>query len=134
MEDSVSGNQDQPPNTGLGIGGKCPKSGLESFPHASRSTWSQYSTQEKQPTLSVGPNEHCVPNDDLDRGTGDHSAEFQMDSLFLRVLPIRVDCHKGGIVMGNNNTPTILVAKFGNADGTIDATPVLSYLNLQAYL
>lgn len=126
MEDSVSRDQCQPPpGAGLGIDGKCPKSGLESFPDAGGSMPSQYYTQEKQPTFSVGPDEHLVPSDDLDRGI-DRQAEFQMDSLFLRVLPIRIDCHKGGVVMGNNNTPTILVAKFRDADGTIDATPVLS--------
>lgn len=126
MEDSVSSNQEQASGTGLGIGGKCPESNLESFPH-SISTQNQSSTQEKQPTFSVRP------NDDLDRGTSDHPAELQMDSLFLRVLPIRIDCHRGGIVMGNNNTPTILVAKFRDADGTIDAIPVPSYLNLDAH-
>ena len=39
----------------------------------------------------------------------------------LRVLPIRIDCNKGAIVMGNRNTQSILTAKFDGATGHVDA-------------
>lgn len=40
---------------------------------------------------------------------------------FLNLLPIGVECSKGAIVMGNQNTRSILTAKFDNAAGKIDA-------------
>lgn len=39
----------------------------------------------------------------------------------LRILPIRIDCSRGAIVMGNQNTPSILTAKFDRATGHFDA-------------
>lgn len=39
----------------------------------------------------------------------------------LRVLPIRIDCKKGAVVMGNKNTQSILTAKFDGATGHVDA-------------
>jgi len=45
-------------------------------------------------------------------------------SPYLRMLPIRVDCHRGAVVMGNNNTPSILVAHFEKAQGFVDARKV----------
>jgi len=47
-------------------------------------------------------------------------------SPYLRMLPIRVDCNRGAVVVGNSNTPSILVAQFEKAQGTIDARKVLS--------
>ena len=40
---------------------------------------------------------------------------------FLELLPIRVQCDRGAIVMGNENVRSVLVAKFDKADGQIDA-------------
>lgn len=45
-------------------------------------------------------------------------------SPYLRMLPIRVDCHRGAVVMGNNNTPGILVAHFEKAQGFVNARKV----------
>ncbi|MCJ1262660.1 hypothetical protein MMC22_002530 [Lobaria immixta] len=39
----------------------------------------------------------------------------------LRILPVRIDCNKGAIVMGNQNTRSILTAKFDGATGHLDA-------------
>ena len=40
----------------------------------------------------------------------------------LDFLPIYIECSKGGIVLGNENTRTILTAKFDRASGHVDAT------------
>lgn len=39
----------------------------------------------------------------------------------LRILPIRIDCSKGAIVLGNQNTRSILTAKFDSATGHLEA-------------
>ena len=39
----------------------------------------------------------------------------------LNILPISVECSKGAVVMGNQNTRSILVAKFDNAKGQVGA-------------
>lgn len=39
----------------------------------------------------------------------------------LRILPIRIDCNKGAIVMGNQNTRSILTSKFDGATGHLEA-------------
>lgn len=41
--------------------------------------------------------------------------------LLLRILPIKLECSKGAIVMGNQHTRSIVTAKFDNAVGNIDA-------------
>ena len=40
---------------------------------------------------------------------------------FLKILPISVDCDRGAIAMGNENTECILVARFSSAAGQVDA-------------
>lgn len=39
----------------------------------------------------------------------------------LRLFPIRIDCNRGAVVMGNQNTRSILTAKFDSATGHLDA-------------
>ena len=39
----------------------------------------------------------------------------------LNILPIKIECNKGAIVMGNRNTRSIFTAKFDSAHGQIDA-------------
>ena len=41
--------------------------------------------------------------------------------VFLGILPVRIECNKGAVVMGNRNTRSILTAKFDSAAGQIDA-------------
>ena len=41
--------------------------------------------------------------------------------LLLQVLPIKLECTRGAIVMGNQHTRSILTAKFDSAVGRIDA-------------
>jgi len=89
--------------------------------------------REKLRTVSTDSEHNLSRSDDSDGENGDRAGEFLVDSFFLRLLPVRIDCHRGGVVMGNNNTPTILVTKFRDADGIIDATPVLLWLHYQIY-
>ncbi|KAI9890946.1 MAG: hypothetical protein M1814_003447 [Vezdaea aestivalis] len=46
-------------------------------------------------------------------------------SLLLRLLPIHVECSRGGIVLGNENTKGLLIVEFAKAKGDIDAGPSL---------
>ena len=39
----------------------------------------------------------------------------------VNILPIRIECNRGAIVMGNRNTRSILTVKFDGAHGQIDA-------------
>ena len=39
----------------------------------------------------------------------------------LNILPVKIECNKGAVVMGNRNTRSILTAKFDSAAGQIDA-------------
>jgi hypothetical protein len=41
---------------------------------------------------------------------------------FLRLLPIRLDCNKGAIVIGNENTSAVITAQFEKASGEVDAS------------
>ncbi|RAL13775.1 putative fermentation associated protein (Csf1) [Aspergillus homomorphus CBS 101889] len=42
-------------------------------------------------------------------------------SRFLRLLPMRLECDKGAIVMGNENTRSVLTTTFDSATGLIEA-------------
>lgn len=41
---------------------------------------------------------------------------------FLRLLPVAVHCRKGAAVLGNENTETVITAKFDTAGGEFDAS------------
>lgn len=56
------------------------------------------------------------------------------DTAFLSMLPIKVLVNRGAVVMGNNNTPSILVAHFERADAAIDATRVCSLFSRYKYM
>lgn len=53
--------------------------------------------------------------------TGQGSEKPPVLPGILRILPIRIDCSRGAIVMGNQNTRSILTAKFDRATGHLDA-------------
>ncbi|KAF2136312.1 uncharacterized protein K452DRAFT_138538 [Aplosporella prunicola CBS 121167] len=40
---------------------------------------------------------------------------------FLRMFPIRIDCNKGAIAVGNESTPAIITVKFDKASGELSA-------------
>lgn len=49
-----------------------------------------------------------------------HSETLKLPSL-LNIFPISIECSKGAVVMGNQNTRSVLVAKFDNAKGHVGA-------------
>ena len=44
------------------------------------------------------------------------------DNFFLQFLPIHVDCTRAAVVMGNENTKSVLITKVDQLSGEIDAT------------
>lgn len=56
--------------------------------------------------------------------------ESDEPSSFLHMLPIQVICKKGAIILGNTNTPSIMVAQFVQADLSIDAAESRSKFDL----
>lgn len=56
------------------------------------------------------------------------------DTAFLSMLPIKVLVNRGAVVMGNNNTPSILVAHFERAEAIVDATRVCSLFSRYKYM
>ncbi|KAL4874668.1 hypothetical protein BJY04DRAFT_224776 [Aspergillus karnatakaensis] len=51
-------------------------------------------------------------------------------SKLLQILPLRVECEKGAIVMGNENTRSVLTTTFDSATGLIEASRAASELDL----
>ena len=43
-------------------------------------------------------------------------------AFILRFLPLHIDCHKAAVVLGNENTKSVLITKVERASGDIDAT------------
>lgn len=48
----------------------------------------------------------------------------------LQILPLKIDCDKGAIVMGNENTRSVLTTTFESATGLIEACSAASSLDL----
>lgn len=51
-------------------------------------------------------------------------------STLLQLLPLKLDCNKGAIVMGNENTRSVLTTTFDSAAGLIEACCAASPLDL----
>ena len=49
------------------------------------------------------------------------TATYNALPVWLNILPVRIECNRGAVVMGNRNTRSILTAKFDSAAGEIDA-------------
>ena len=65
-------------------------------------------------------------NSDSESSSTDRSAHSSTSTssalpCLLTILPVRIECNKGAVVMGNRNTRSILIAKFDSAAGQIDA-------------
>jgi energy-coupling factor transporter transmembrane protein EcfT len=56
--------------------------------------------------------------------------ESDEPSILLHLLPIQVVCKKGAIILGNTNTPSIVVAQFVQADLSVDAAESRSKFDL----
>jgi len=59
-----------------------------------------------------------------------HKAVTHEASFFLHLLPISLVAKKGAIILGNTNTPSIVVAQFVEADMAIDAAESRSKFDL----
>ena len=72
-------------------------------------------------------------NDAHAQSSGPSQQNSAPASNILKVLPVYIECNKGAIVLGNENTRTILTTKFDHASGHVDAThsrPVDQYKQL----
>ena len=56
--------------------------------------------------------------------------DFDEPSAILHLLPVQVVCQKGAIILGNTNTPSIVVAQFVHADLSVDAAESRSKFDL----
>ena len=56
--------------------------------------------------------------------------DFDEPSALLHLLPVQVVCKKGAIILGNTNTPSIVVARFVQADLSVDAAESRSKFDL----
>ena len=73
-----------------------------------------------------GGGDDNVADSDLRSTSIGSSAEQSTSTIsavpgLLDILPIRIECIKGAVVMGNQNTRSIVTAKFDSAAGQIDA-------------
>ena len=73
-----------------------------------------------------GRDDDTVADSDLNSTSTGSSIEQSTSTTsavpgLLDMLPIRIECIKGAVVMGNQNTRSILTAKFDSAVGQIDA-------------
>ena len=59
----------------------------------------------------------------IDSGTDDHQSTSVpgFHSMILRALPISIQCTKGAVTLGNENTRALVVTTFESASGHIDA-------------
>ncbi|CZT00658.1 related to CSF1 protein [Rhynchosporium graminicola] len=78
-----------------------------------RSISSVNGTKIREPSTTSQADE-SGPNESL--GTGSESA------FILRFLPVQVNCEKAAVVLGNENTKSVLITKFDSATGEINAT------------
>ena len=73
-----------------------------------------------------GSDDGTVADSDSKMTSIDSSARYSTSTSsalpgYLNILPVRIECNKGAVVMGNRNTRSILTAKFDGAAGQIDA-------------
>ncbi|KAJ5129780.1 uncharacterized protein N7515_005819 [Penicillium bovifimosum] len=59
---------------------------------------------------------------DSQRATVRESELSDPVSYMLQLLPVKIDCKKGAIVMGNEHTRSVLTATFDTGTGTVDAS------------
>lgn len=59
---------------------------------------------------------------DIDGRQSTESSDAGTDSLILHLLPIHIECTKAAVVMGNENTKAVLIAKAEFVSGEINAT------------
>ncbi|KAI4209611.1 MAG: hypothetical protein LQ351_007460 [Letrouitia transgressa] len=89
---------------------------IDSFPRESPS-WKE--------TLGAGLEEtfpsYASSNHSDSKKMGPNPIQDSSLPAFLALLPIALECKKGAVVLGNQNTHSVLTAKFVRAQGKIDA-------------
>ncbi|KAH8427406.1 putative fermentation associated protein (Csf1) [Aspergillus melleus] len=93
------------------------KAHSERSPDASRSEFDRTSSTDNVPGRSR------TGRDTIDTqhvGGAEQEMEESLNVL-LRLLPLRLECDKGAIVMGNENTRSVLTTTFDGATGLIEA-------------
>lgn len=103
----------------------------DSDPSFTKSARSSTAGEDRpSPNLNLGNDSEKQPREVESVSTENASATLnnlqdQNETLklpgLLNILPISVECGKGAVVMGNQNTRSILVAKFENAKGHLGA-------------
>ncbi|KAI9811900.1 MAG: hypothetical protein M1827_005251 [Pycnora praestabilis] len=78
----------------------------------------EHKTVEKSGSLDESPS---LASTTEARSATERKESGAPDSQLLRILPIHIECTKGAIVMGNENTKSVLTAHFEKADGEIEA-------------
>lgn len=89
-------------------------------PPTEKSTFLDKETKSRKPS-TTSQTEEC------DTHGGDSA--FSDGSFILRFLPIHVSCEKAAVVLGNENTKSILITQADRAVGVIDATKSTSILD-----
>lgn len=71
---------------------------------------------------SFGPSRNDTDVFSATKNVPDDHLSDTSSSILLRLLPLRIKCTKGAIVVGNENTRSVLTTTFAKANGMIDAT------------
>ncbi|KAI2794716.1 hypothetical protein POX_a01317 [Penicillium oxalicum] len=79
--------------------------------HHIQSTSRERSQPKPDKEGSSGAREHAVGDSEISTPA----------SRLLQLLPVKVDCKKGAIVMGNENTRSVLTVTWNSAEGTVAA-------------
>ncbi|KAI1004516.1 hypothetical protein K3495_g3697 [Podosphaera aphanis] len=87
----------------------------------------------EHPYTSLKPSGESI-EDSKYKNRHDSPSTTVNDSIILRFLPLRIDCEKAAVVIGNHNTKSVLVTKIEKAQGKIDATDPSSNLDLYKQL
>ncbi|PWY89504.1 fermentation associated protein [Aspergillus sclerotioniger CBS 115572] len=90
--------------------------------------------KDEKSDVSAGPasDQASALHDDRRESTADDSTTSEAEgseqeigeslSRLLRLLPMRIECDKGAIVIGNENTRSVLTTNFDGATGLIEAS------------
>lgn len=99
---------------------------------------SDQSTVDPKPSDKVEPEPHRRNTSASSEGTvhrhgmsaeDKHATRLETEEVpkpseapsFLRLFPIRIDCNKGAVIVGNESTPSIISLKFDKASGELSA-------------
>ncbi|KAI9887219.1 MAG: hypothetical protein M1823_000967 [Watsoniomyces obsoletus] len=108
---------------GSGIGAQDAARARQRRPARPTQTDPRSESTPEEPSLSLG-------GEDGQRPVAPASGSENSDNSLLKLLPIQLHCTKGAVVIGNDSVRSILILKYENATGDIDASscsPLDSY-------